>query len=650
MAMTTMTLGMQAQLVRQQVESLPGHQPHRSAAAPAKAGGDALWWGYYDGVGERGALGVEAAATYYQAIRIDPSNTALVGKSISQVRIYMRDLRCLNDIYLWVSTSLPATVKDVDGVLIPLRNEEINGGDVDNYFCGLPTDVSLPSPYEVTDKGVYVGVTYTVSDVSSNAGLYPIVTTYDDEEVPNALFVKTTANLTSWTDLSESGYGNLAMQVCMEGDFLQNAVGVTRIDGLIVPRNETVHRNVQLNNAGTQGISSIDYTLTVGGVEGELQHYELGETFTSFGGVVNVKLPFQGDDKVGQTDVTVTVKKVNGEPNGMTEGIAYTTQMTTVDRKVDRRAVVEEFTGLTCGWCPRGIVGMELANSHFGDRFIGIAAHGYSGATSDAMTMVSGTYAKIFSGSAPACQLNRSMGEIDPKYGASGSMLYDIQDEIDNVAAQADVTVSGEYGEDNKTVVAHAQVEALIDGDFTVAFVVTADGLSGTGSGWTQSNYYSQYTTAQIEDPEMEDFCKGGVYGKSSVTGLTFNDAMMASSYVSGNNKVESLGSLALGDVAEREYTITLPTRASLKNALAASIEAGKVYVVALVIDGKGRITNAAKAQVQAAATAIQGVAADAATAEVARYNADGMLIQTPVRGLNIVRMSDGTIRKEIVK
>ena len=35
---------------------------------------------------------------------------------------------------------------------------------------------------------------------------------------------------------------------------------------------------------------------------------------------------------------------------------------------------------------------------------------------------------------------------------------------------------------------------------------------------------------------------------------------------------------------------------------------------------------------------------------EVARYNSDGIAINVPVRGLNIIKYSNGTVKKEYVK
>lgn len=651
MALATVSLGIQAQLVKQQMKPQQGPKPHRSIAAPALAEGNGIWWGYYDGVGERSALGVQSAETYYQAIRIDPTNATLVGKTITKVRIYLRELRILDGVSLWLSTTLPDTPKDADVALVDLKADQLSGGDEGDYYNGLPTDITLSTPYTVTGQGIYVGVTYTVTNASTNAGQYPIVTTYGVDEVPNALFLKTSLSVPTWEDMSQQGFGNLAMQLFVEGDFAGNGASVVGVDELVVASGQTVNRNVTFNNAGSNGISSIDYTITAGGVESELQHLDLPAPYSIFGGNVAVKLPFTGAEEAGKSEVTISVKKVNGEDNEVTEGASFTTEMTTVARKVERKAVVEEYTGLTCGWCPRGIVGMEKAREHFGDQFIGIAVHGYSSVSTDAMTYLnSGAYARIFSGSAPACHLNRSYGEIDPKFGTANSIIDDIQEDLDNVAAKVDVAVDGEFSEDNKKVNAHAQVEALADDSYTLAFAVVADGLSGTGAGWNQYNYYYQYSVAEVGDPDMMEFCKGGSYGKSSVPGLKFNDAMMVSSYVSGNNKVEALGTMAVGETADREYTLTLPTRASLKNALTSAIEEGRVYIVALVIDGKGHITNAAKTQVQAATTGIQGVSSNTGTTEVARYNADGVRLQAPARGINIVRMSDGTVRKVVVE
>ena len=52
----------------------------------------------------------------------------------------------------------------------------------------------------------------------------------------------------------------------------------------------------------------------------------------------------------------------------------------------------------------------------------------------------------------------------------------------------------------------------------------------------------------------------------------------------------------------------------------------------------------------EATSTAINDATADAAAVEVARYAVDGTQLAAPQKGVNIVRMSDGTTRKVVVK
>ena len=47
--------------------------------------------------------------------------------------------------------------------------------------------------------------------------------------------------------------------------------------------------------------------------------------------------------------------------------------------------------------------------------------------------------------------------------------------------------------------------------------------------------------------------------------------------------------------------------------------------------------------------TGVDGISATEAV-EVARYNAQGVRLNTPAPGINLVKMSDGTVKKVIVK
>ena len=67
--------------------------------------------------------------------------------------------------------------------------------------------------------------------------------------------------------------------------------------------------------------------------------------------------------------------------------------------------------------------------------------------------------------------------------------------------------------------------------------------------------------------------------------------------------------------------------------------------------DADGEITNAAKCKVTVPPSAVGNLSDSIEEpVEVARYSIDGRLLTEPERGVNIVKMSDGTAHKEIVK
>ena len=146
----------------------------------------------------------------------------------------------------------------------------------------------------------------------------------------------------------------------------------------------------------------------------------------------------------------------------------------------------------------------------------------------------------------------------------------------------------------------------------------------------------------------MKIFCSGGKYGSSSVKGFVFNDVAVGTSYnKNGVNQVEALGTIAAGETREVSFTLSLPTKATLRNAL----KKGTIYVVALVIDKDGLIANAAKRLVdEDTVDGVSNVSTDFNTETTVRYSLNGMQLTTPQRGINIVRMADGNVRKVVVK
>lgn len=100
------------------------------------------------------------------------------------------------------------------------------------------------------------------------------------------------------------------------------------------------------------------------------------------------------------------------------------------------------------------------------------------------------------------------------------------------------------------------------------------------------------------------------------------------------------------GETSVATYTLTLPTKDPLRHAVAKA----HVAVVAMVLDtATGRVMNADKCYLDKTPTAVERISTSEKM-ETARYNAAGQCLDAPQRGLNMVRFSDGTVRKEVVR
>jgi len=605
----------------------PAAKPtHRATITPAA---NQAWWGYVESSVENVVgLGVAATDTYHCAIFIPGNHEVAGGKTIKAVRYYMPAPN-VSDMKVWLAASLPATPTAATTLqLVNVANSEINSNGT--------VEVALPEGYTIPADGVYVGYSFTITAVQYQNDAYPIATTGSD--APNTLIIKTDSKVPSWSDMNGQTYGRLYLQVLLEGEFAQDKATPSAFDDVYVKVGESTTAKVPVINNGGNAISSLHYTITTDGVAAAEQEVTLATPIAAFA-TTEVEITVPGDAEQVMKQKTLTITKVNGNANTASQNsVAF--NACSLNKIIDRNVVVEEFTGTGCGWCPRGLVGMDNLRNTFGDRFVGIGLHQYN--SGDAMYIAKNSYKSLAFSGAPSCTIDRK-AFMDPYYGTANDIRDDFRAEM-VIPALVDVTVSGTLNEAMTQVAAKATVEALFDGNYTLEFVVIGDGLEGTGNAWNQANYYSQYSTSQMPD-DLAMFGNGGKYGTSAISGWTFNDVALCSSYVSSVNRVSTL-QLTSGAAQEVSYTLTMPTKATLRNA----IKKDQLYVIALVIDAQGKIVQAAKAQVTDGTSGITAINGSSDAREVARYTADGRQVSAPQRGLNIIRLSDGTTRKVMVK
>lgn len=422
-----------------------------------------------------------------------------------------------------------------------------------------------------------------------------------------------------------SDYGTPAIQLICECAPVQgfNVKG-SKYESGTVAMGQTFESTFTVMSSSEEEVKDIDYTIIFG--DETISNNVVFKTPipTGFGKTASFDVELTAPQRVGALPVIFSVDKINGTE--LAEPVVTTFTQDVVSKIVPRYHIVEEFTGTGCGYCPLGWAGMEYTKEHYSDKAGVIAIHQYN--STDPMY---GTYYHTpdYKG-APSCRIDRFPEELNP-YAENMGQYFQV---LDQLIPEVDVTVQASYADAAMTKIdATAVTEFLTDLEGSeLVFVLTADGLTGTTSAWKQANYLYSASASQYP-ASAKDFCKGGKYAQSSVT-LVFNDVMIGSSWPSatGANKVEAFTTTTAGAKESSAYTLTLPTKTALKNAL----KKDQIYVTAMVIKADGMIANAARCRVLTAdeAAGVSSVTTEAANA--ALYDLQGRKVNTAVKGIFI--------------
>lgn len=504
----------------------------------------------------------------------------------------------------------------LDGEDIVAKTIKRSSGDaIEQGWNNILFDTSIP----LEGKSFYIGYTY---HQSYKDGAVSVV----GAPRPNTSYLKRGA-LASWEDISEEGV--LSLELLVGGDNMPpydlkvvSASGTRNAEDVV-----TIVTSI-INN-GSKEATEYDLVFSAEGY----YYMQTVSTPVASGARTQVStILYDVPEEVGfSIPLTVTATRIaDGEDCTPEDNSA------TVSMRLPRNVVVEEFTGTGCGWCPRGLVGMDKLHERYGERFVGIGIHQYN--SSD--PMYPSRYKNLGFDGAPQCKIDRSYF-ADPYYGKGSDICLDFEAEMEQPAFIT-VSVSAAFNDDRTAVdfTANVKCQAALNGA-SIGFVLTADSLTGTERAWKQSNYYYQYQPSQLPD-DLKQFGNGGVNGGSSFF-WTYNDVAIGTYYEGGKYEMQ-LGSIGSHETKTVSATVDMPTKAALLAAIRYDLVTANVFVV----DANGVIVNAAKARVAVDLTGVKevGVKPDGDLREVARYTLDGRMVTTPQKGINIVRLSDGSTIK----
>jgi len=591
------------------------------AKADITVGDNQIWWGYFNEADasslplDNGYLGYSSSCTIDAAIRIPASEDIVGGSTIKAIRFWLgTDISAISSsLRIWISTKQPTSTTTGATYRQTVLKSKLVGG---------LNEIELTTPFEVNHQEIWVGYTFSINKKS-----YPVMAYGTD--VPGGFYYR--INNGTWEDFYGTNYGHLALQILLEAEeFPTNCVSVSDLGQNVVLRGQRVTIPVTFTNKGTNPVKSLSYVISSDdGTTGNEVSKSFSTSPMAMNGTKTYNINFNADDDFRKSQKTITVTKVNGEPN-MASKNSGTGFIITLGSKETVTPVIEEFTGTWCGWCPRGTVGMEKIHETYGDQVVQIAAHYGDPMEISAYSSVIGKYAGGF----PSSITDRQY-DADPSFSSLKSTLTTALKRV----AQGSISLSAMWNDEDKNSLTFATKTRFAyseeNGQYAIAFVLTEDGLTGTGSSWAQQNYYN----GQSGDTSMSFWYTAG----SPVSGLEFNHVAVAGWNVENgvNGSVNPI--IKAGEEQVFSYTGNISSNTLIQ-------DKSKLKAIALLIDRtSGTIVNAAQTNIEDDPTSISSMMSDS-NQPAAFYSVDGRKFQTSQKGLNIIRMDNGTTRKVLVK
>lgn len=328
---------------------------------------------------------------------------------------------------------------------------------------------------------------------------------------------------------------------------------------------------VKVVNGGSTAITSMNIDLLYNG--NTTTQNVTGVNIPS-AGVYDVAMP-NTTLAPGLLPITATVYNVNGganDNNGSND--ALTEMIDPIVPAPGKMVVGEEGTGTWCQWCPRGAVFMDLFESKYQDFWAGIAVH-----NGDPMTVTEydAEYGNLIGGY-PSSLVDR-VGDVDPS-----AMTPDFYTRLQTPPV-ATLINGANWDAASRTLnvsVKYTFAQAA-NSNYKSACVLTEDDVTGTGSGWSQSNAYAGGNNGVM----------GGFESLPSpvpASQMVYNHVARAIAPSFAGMTIFP-ATVSSGAVHIVNYTFVLP----------AGWDETQIHIVGMLIDPTGKIDNAGTADIATA-------------------------------------------------
>lgn len=494
--------------------------------------------------------------------------------------------------------------------------------DVQNGAVGW-NEVKFDEPYTIqAGEVLYAGYSYTQLSNKKDYKSFPFSAVEEGLENQSLWVYCKIGNNAGWNEFGMGG-ANMSIQVLVEGDFAEYAVLPEDFGTLKGAKNKDLAVAVKFMNNSKEAVSSLGYVVSVDGVAGSEQSVDISPT-VGVGAYGTFKANVPCGNTEGLKVVKIEVTKVNGHKNGASSTVANG-KISIADKMYERNVCIEEFTTEKCGNCPR-VAGFLHTYLEEADPTRVFAVCHHAGYYTDWLTKAcDNKLLYLFNDNggsfAPAMMFNREPA-FDSQYAAGQ------KDNVTIPSSAAEIKTITNYYLDETMADAKLDMTLTYDeGESKVIIVVTGESNKGYD---TENALLTVYLTednvkAKNQSGASKFYHQHVIRDYNSNWGdaLTWNDNKFSATYEFDVDEAWKKDDLKVVAFLNKHNT---------KNRLDNRIEN---------VTGKDLIEKP---------TAIESVGSADNAVEVARYNAAGQRINGKQKGLNIVKLSNGTTLKVVVK
>jgi hypothetical protein len=237
--------------------------------------------------------------------------------------------------------------------------------------------------------------------------------------------------------------------------------------------------SVEIRNLGTSTITEAEVSIKYNG-------NTLSKKLTGISVAANGLYSTNFDSPItivgGTGDVVASIVTVNGSADDNANDNSKTITINPIVPAKGKVVIGEEATGTWCQWCPRGAVALKNMHDKYTGFFQGIAVH-----NNDPMMnpYYNASIAPKISGY-PSALVDRGT-KMDPS-AMGGDFIKRIQ-----IAPKGVMDIAAKYDATTRimNVSVETTIESDISGDFRIACAIVEDDVTGTASGYNQSNAYA---------------------------------------------------------------------------------------------------------------------------------------------------------------